>query len=169
PLAKIFSPVTYKNMKFLILDCPTDSTLPTYLEELKARNVTDVVRLCEPTYSRERLEEEGIKVHDTPFTDGGVPPAKVLAEFLALCDERFGGIGVGGKEEEEKKSKTIAIHCVAGLGRAPVLVGVALIEAGMEPLDAVSFIRQRRRGAFNSVQLSYLVDTYKRQWKKSSS
>jgi protein tyrosine phosphatase type 4A len=52
---------------------------------------------------------------------------------------------------------TIAVHCVAGLGRAPVLVAIALIEMGMPPLDAVEFIRRYRRGAFNKPQIAYLV------------
>uniref|UniRef100_A0A8C0KTN7 Protein tyrosine phosphatase type IVA 3 n=1 Tax=Canis lupus dingo TaxID=286419 RepID=A0A8C0KTN7_CANLU len=40
--------------------------------------------------------------------------------------------------------------------RAPVLVALALIEGGMKYEDAVQFIRQKRRGAFNSKQLLYL-------------
>ncbi|KAF3833626.1 hypothetical protein F7725_024830 [Dissostichus mawsoni] len=39
---------------------------------------------------------------------------------------------------------------------APVLVALALIESGMKYEDAVQFIRQKRRGAFNSKQLLYL-------------
>lgn len=41
-----------------------------------------------------------------------------------------------------------------------MLVAIALIEEGMPPLDAVSFIRERRRGAINKKQLRY-IETYK--------
>lgn len=47
---------------------------------------------------------------------------------------------------------------MSGLGRAPVLVAIALIEMGMQPLDAIAFIRERRRGAFNKAQITYLVN-----------
>ncbi|CAJ0756365.1 18551_t:CDS:2, partial [Entrophospora sp. SA101] len=38
----------------------------------------------------------------------------------------------------------------------PVLVAIALIEAGMSPLDSVAFIRERRRGVINNRQLKYI-------------
>ena len=152
-------------MRFVILDCPTEENLELYIEELQSRGVTDVVRLCEPTYDSVRLTSRGIGCHDWPFKDGGVPPQSILNHFLSLCDERFGGIG--GKDTDS--GPAIAVHCVAGLGRAPVLVAIALIEAGMTPLDAIDYIRRRRRGAFNSVQLTYLVDNYKRSWTKKAS
>jgi protein tyrosine phosphatase type 4A len=44
--------------------------------------------------------------------------------------------------------------------RAPVLVAIALIEDGMPALDAVAYIRERRRGAINKKQLRY-IETYK--------
>lgn len=75
----------------------------------------------------------------------------------------------------------MAVHCVAGLGRAPVLVSVALIELGLKYEAAVEMIRElvfnsidflniffsqskmyfiifcrKRRGAINSKQLAYL-------------
>lgn len=160
--------VEYRNLRFVILDCPTINTLPMYLQEMKDRGVTDVVRLCEPTYDKSVLENADIKVHDWPFKDGGIPPSTILHNFLALCDERFNGLVNPPKDFKEGTGPVIAVHCVAGLGRAPVLVTAALVEAGMAPLDAVEFVRRRRRGALNSVQLTWIVDSYKRQWKKAN-
>ena len=140
------SEITYKTMKFLIMDRPTDSTIPALLEELKKRNVKDVVRVCEATYSTELLEKEGIRVLDWPFDDGFPPPAKIVDDWFDLLRTRF----------KEDPDSFVAVHCVAGLGRAPVLVALALIELGMKYEDAVELIRQKRRGAINAKQLQYL-------------
>jgi hypothetical protein len=44
----------------------------------------------------------------------------------------------------------------SGLGRAPVLVALALIESGLEPYDAIDLIRKKRRGALNHRQMGFL-------------
>ncbi|KAJ3104945.1 Protein tyrosine phosphatase type IVA 1 [Phlyctochytrium planicorne] len=169
PFSRVMTSIDYKSMKFVVFDCPTETTLALYVEELKSRNVTDVVRVCEPTYDKGVMESNGIRVHDMAFPDGSIPPTNVIMGFLHICDERFaGGIsGVHSAPDAAEGSPSIGVHCVAGLGRAPVLVAMSLIEANMSPLDAVEFVRRRRRGAFNSVQLTYLIDSYKRVWKKS--
>jgi protein tyrosine phosphatase type 4A len=64
------SMIQYKNMRFLITDKPNDATLSHYIEELKARHVSDVVRVCESTYSSTRLSAAGITCHDWVFDDG---------------------------------------------------------------------------------------------------
>jgi len=134
---------------------------------LTKHHVKRVVRVCSPTYETEPLEKINISVHDLPFKDGGTPPTDVIKTFLSICFSTFKSpLNFTGTRNVD--SPCIAIHCVAGLGRAPVLVAIALIESGMQPLDAIEFIRRRRRGAFNSVQLQFLVDSYKRSWSKSS-
>jgi protein tyrosine phosphatase type 4A len=101
-------------------------------------------------------------VHYWPFQDGDAPPEKVINDWLDLVDAEK---ALREKAEDETgKQATIAVHCVAGLGRAPVLVAIALIESGMEPLDAILFIRERRKGAINSKQMRFL-EQYKRRSK----
>ncbi|KAJ2083715.1 hypothetical protein H4R24_000578 [Coemansia sp. RSA 988] len=161
PLANSFSLIEYdKSHRFLIMDCPTNSTIPLYLKEFARLNVTDVVRVCEPTYMKERVESRHVQVHDLPFKDGDVPPSAVLKRWLELINARVAS--VRNNADGQTEPTTIAVHCVAGLGRAPVLVAVALIEKGMDPLDAIEHVRHKRRGAFNNRQITYLADNYKR-------
>ncbi|KAJ1918238.1 hypothetical protein H4219_002710 [Mycoemilia scoparia] len=158
PLSNSFSLLEYSSsLRFLIMDCPTNSTIPLYLKEFSRLNVTDIVRVCEPTYSKERLIDNGVMVHDLPFKDGDVPPPSVIKVWLGLVSDR-----TRVQQKEAESPQTIAIHCVAGLGRAPVLVAVALIEQGMDAIDAIELVRRKRRGAFNNRQITYLVDQYKR-------
>eukprot|EP00795_Rhopilema_esculentum_P008602 gene8602-14613_t len=138
--------VEFKNMRFLIMDRPSKANIALFVDELKKCGVHEVVRVCEPTYAREVLDKEGITLLDWFFDDGAAPPREVVESWLHLLKERF----------SKDPGTTIAIHCVAGLGRAPVLVALALIESGMKYEDAVEFIRKKRRGAINSKQLEYL-------------
>ncbi|XP_046580970.1 protein tyrosine phosphatase type IVA 2-like [Haliotis rubra] len=138
--------IEFKSMRYLIMDRPTDSTIDKFIEELKKRGAKDVVRVCDPTYKTERLKEEGIRVLDWQFDDGSPPPAAVVEDWFNLLKTRF----------REEPGCCVAVHCVAGLGRAPVLVALALMESGMKYEDAVELIRQKRKGAINAKQLSYL-------------
>jgi protein tyrosine phosphatase type 4A len=92
-----------------------------------------------------------------PFNDGGAPPDEVVNKWLNLLEATY--------KEDAAQKETIGVHCVAGLGRAPVLVAIALIESGMNALEAVDFIRERRRGSINLKQLQYLK-TYKVKLRK---
>jgi len=139
------------DFRFLIFDAPTDSNLPQYIAEFKKFNVLHVVRVCAPTYSAATLESASIKVHDWSFADGASPPAEVLANWRALIKATF-------TEGSADKRPAIGCHCVAGLGRAPVLVTIALIDAGMDNLAAIELVRSKRRGAINATQLRFLKD-----------
>jgi protein tyrosine phosphatase type IVA len=147
--------IEHGRLRFLVIDCPTDGNLPAYLREFKAVNVTQLVRASESAYGTAPIVSAGIAVHDMVFPDGDPPPDDVITRWLALCRATF------AKGNPDKA--TIAVHCVAGLGRTPVLVAIALIEEGLEPLDAVAAIRAKRRGAINARQLRYLEHTYRRR------
>ncbi|ORE11749.1 phosphatases II [Rhizopus microsporus var. microsporus] len=145
--------------KFLLLDAPTQKTLPKYVQVFKQENVSDLVCICHrpsgDIYDTEELEQStGIKVHDTiKFEDGSVPDQQAIDLWLELS------------EKARQENTTIGVHCIAGIGRAPVLVAISLIEAGMDPLDAISYIRKHRRGALNKNQVRFL-DSYKKKGSK---
>ncbi|KNE57889.1 hypothetical protein AMAG_04734 [Allomyces macrogynus ATCC 38327] len=159
-LYKPLTPIEYRGLRFLVMDAPSDTNLPQYIRELERHQVTDVVRACEPTYSGDVLESHGIKIHELNFKDGDPPPATIVSQWLGLVAAKF----VPKNTKVHCPRGTIAVHCVAGLGRAPVLVAIALIEAGMPNLEAVEYIRSRRRGALNMKQIHFL-DSYKRRGK----
>jgi len=163
--------ISYEGYRFLITKGPLKENLKQYLRLLQEYNVGIVIRVCEPSYPTNLLAERGIIVHDWDFPDGAGPPKSILTKWLKLLHEIF------GTPEAHKKSaakgatapqtpKTIALHCVAGLGRAPILVAIALIQLGFSPLKAVEFVRSKRKGAFNSKQLKYVLKYKKQKMKK---
>ncbi|KAL4629868.1 protein tyrosine phosphatase type IVA 3-like [Arapaima gigas] len=99
--------VCYKNMRFLITHNPTNSSLSSFIEDLKKYGATTVVRVCEITYDKTPLEKDGITVVDWPFDDGAPPPTKVVEDWLNLLKSKFC----------EDPGCCVAVHCVAGLGR----------------------------------------------------
>lgn len=72
------------------------------------------------------------------FEDGASPPIEIIKAWCEVVHSTFDKKDVSGNKP------CIAVHCVAGLGRAPVLAAIALIEYGMDPIAAVTFIRERR-------------------------
>jgi len=145
--------VEYKGLRFVIFDAPNDDNAPSYLKELQKYKVTRVVRACGQTYNKQIFETAGIQVFDWSFPDGAAPTEKIIQDWVGLLV----------KVEREKEA--IGVHCVAGLGRAPVLVAIALIEEGMEPLQAVKVVREKRRGSINNTQLEFLSN-YRRSKEK---
>jgi len=139
--------VEYDGWEFIIMDAPTDQNIAAYIAELEHRCVKTIVRACEPTYSAETLQRHGISVVDLSFPDGQPPSEDLIEEWLRIC------------EREHNDRRPVAVHCVAGLGRSPVLVAIALLEFTTSEGGAefiVERIRKARRGAISQRQLNYL-------------
>jgi len=137
--------ITYQSYKFLVLDAPTDKNMGAYVAAMQKAGVTDLVRTCDQSYNEEPVRKSGIEVHALEFGDGESPPSPVIRDWMRLVND------------VTSRQAAVGVHCVAGLGRAPVLVAVALIEKGMNPIDAIDYIRDRRRGAINRRQLEFLI------------
>jgi protein tyrosine phosphatase type 4A len=155
--------VEVKPMRFLIMDTPRQSNLHLYMKEMHKHHVHHLVRVCEPTYQAGDLNNAGISLHEMGYQDGSSPSKELIEKWLQLVEKTF----YQQSPMESTTEECIAVHCVAGLGRAPVIVALALIEfADMDPVEAILFIRERRRGAINGKQLLYL-EGYKRQYRRS--
>lgn len=152
-------------LSLLLSGSPRADTLDAYAAALVTHRVKHVVRLCEPLYDSSMLEKKGFIVHDLQFPDGEVPPERVVTAWLSLLDAIFDldkaartdSLSSSSYADLSKITESVAVHCAAGLGRAPVLLAVALIELGFDPFDAIAAIRTRRRGAINGPQMAFLL------------
>ena len=98
-----------------------------------------VVLFCETLFPTQNFFAANVHLivlfhflQDWAFDDGGVPSTEVIDKWVVLLKKRF----------SETPGSCVAVHCVAGLGRAPLLVALALMEAGMAYEDSVAFIRE---------------------------
>ena len=114
---------------------------------MQKHKVSHLVRVCDASYDAARVGKEGIEVKDWPFVDGDAPPDTIITQWLDLVSRMSEGKGVRNGSPHllhpifsllvfpklpnvhaAHQVTGIHIHCVAGLGRAPVLVGIALVE-----------------------------------------
>ncbi|KAH6560007.1 hypothetical protein BASA61_000365 [Batrachochytrium salamandrivorans] len=162
---------------FLITDCPDKNHLDDYSEVLRSHRVSDLFRICEPSaYLTTSLEASGISVHEMYFDDGTPPTSDVVKTFRSLISNMVQTSASTTPQTYSKSSllsippmkPVAAVHCVSGIGRAPVLVCCALVDGGVDPVDAVEYIRKRRRGAINKIQLAWILDERK-GFKRTSS
>lgn len=112
--------ITWRNLKLLVMDAPSESNLAVYLGEMQKHNVVALVRVCEPTYSKAAVEALGITLYDWVFPDGEGPPDSVIDAWLDLVANTFPkstSTEDATLSHDLHNAPSIACHCVAGLGR----------------------------------------------------
>ncbi len=130
------------NHIFMISQSPNNDNILDYIKLLQHYHIHKVVRVCVPTYNHDTFDVNQIRTIDLLIADGQTPNPVIIQQWLRLIENQ----------------SSIAIHCQAGLGRAPTLIAITLIENGYEPTDAVDHIRRKIPHAFNTKQLDFILN-----------
>lgn len=132
--------------KYVVTPSPDSNSIHSYKNLLFKNNITTVLRLCDQIdYDDEYLNTFNIKVIHMPLKDGDVPNAETVEKWLNIISSATNGI---------------AVHCRAGLGRAPLFVCVGLIKIGkIDNIRAIEIVRKEIKGALNTKQIDFLCNT----------
>ena len=155
------------NVKILVKSC--DSSYST--ESLEAAGIKSHELIFEDgQLPPKELQQKWLRIVDDFFDPKKVDEARTLEQGLAasvVAEESKAatadtasqsGAGTRSTKEVKESEKRIAVHCVAGLGRAPFLVALAIVYKGCKPQDAINLIRKNRRGALNPIQANYILE-----------
>ncbi len=132
-----------KNNLFLVSNSPMDNDMNDFITILNKNNINTVIRLCDKIYNENNMLDKDINFYDMYIEDGLTPDDNTIKQFLDICS----------------KHKNIALHCKSGLGRAPTMICVALIiKEKADPMNSVTLIRNKIKGAFNTKQLNFIIN-----------
>lgn len=134
----------------------TDTSLgpEDYIPILKRFGVTAVVRLNKKVYDRKKFIDAGIKHYDLYFVDGGNPTDAILNQWMEICENEPGAVGV---------------HCKAGLGRTGVLNACYLMKHyRVTANELIAWFRTCRPGTVIGPQQQFIKQMEPRMWEEGA-
>jgi protein tyrosine phosphatase type 4A len=139
-----FTHIKKQGLRFIVTNSPNNDNIDAYIYKLKKYPIAGIIRCCNITYSDTKLKES-FPVCDLIFEDGTIPSSEIISKWIDIV------------KQAEKTNSNIAIHCTAGLGRAPLLVCLAfIIYKNYDVYKTIKLIRDKIPGALNSIQVDYL-------------
>jgi protein tyrosine phosphatase type 4A len=131
------------NRNFIISGKPND--LNEYISIITKNSINLVINLTDDNTNliENKLKNVNIDYLHFPLVDGhGLSDDKIqnLLNFL-------------------NRYNSIAFHCVAGLGRAPLILGICLILLyNYKPIAVMEKIREKQPKALNTIQINFLMN-----------
>jgi protein tyrosine phosphatase type IVA len=139
-ITNTFTNINHNRLNLFISETPNNYNIVQFINELHSRGIKHVVRLCGKTYDPSPILDSTIIFHDLSYLNGTIPTKELLTKWNKII----------------KLNEPVLVHCISGLGRAPVLVTVSLIENKMNHDIAIRYIREKRPGSLNSKQREWL-------------
>lgn len=135
---------------FIISETPTNINIETYIKILQRNNINLVINLTETiTYNNEYIKNKNIDYIHFPIKDGDV-----------LTDDKIFNL-----KNILERYNSIAFHCVAGLGRAPLVCAISfLLLNDTHPIDIIEMIRKKEPNSFNTIQINYLYNFKRKKY-----
>ena len=148
--------LTENQRNFIISESPNESTINIYINLIQQNKINLVINLTEYDilYDINIIKNANIDYLHFPIEDGNIisnDKLKNLIHFLY-------------------KYNSIAFHCMAGFGRAPLICAITfIILFNYKPYDIIKKIRDKEAKAFNNNQLKYLFHFQRNKYIYSSS
>lgn len=98
----------------------------------------------------EALADAGLVVRREPIVDFDAPSADVLGRCVAFVRERWAA------------GQAVAVHCMAGRGRTGTVLAACLVAEGMDPDEAIGYVRVRRPGSIETAAQEACVRAFGR-------
>eukprot|EP00802_Teleaulax_amphioxeia_P004292 Tamp_04296.p1 GENE.Tamp_04296~~Tamp_04296.p1 ORF type:complete len:331 (+),score=53.07 Tamp_04296:1111-2103(+) len=122
----------------------TTHTPKDYVDVFKHHKVSAIVRLNDREYNRKDFIDAGFNHYDLFFEDCTTPDERIVKTFMDLADKEKG---------------SMAVHCLAGLGRTGTLIGLWIMKHyQFTAEEVIAYLRILRPGSIIGPQQQYLCE-----------
>ena len=144
---------TESQRNFIISESPTDNNIEEYIKILQKNSINLVINLTniteKNTYDIDKIKNANIDYLHFPIQDGYVPTDFQINKLLEFLN----------------RYNSLAFHCAAGLGRAPLVFAISyIILFNKKALDVIEMIREKEQKALNNIQIKYLYNFKRKKY-----
>jgi protein-tyrosine phosphatase len=142
--------LTENQRKFITSSMPLENEINEFINILQQNSINLVINLTETSsYNKEKIKNANIDYLHFPIQDGTCPTDEQIKKLITFLD----------------RYNSIAFHCTAGFGRAPLLLAISLIILyDYKPVDIIEKIRNLNQRAFNTTQIEYLYNFKRKKY-----
>ena len=147
--------IKHNNFTYHVSSSPNPNNVEHYKDFFIKNDVFTIVRLCEKLYNAEFFMMHHMKIFELEIEDGHIPSNEIIDEWIKIINNL-----------KKYNQQDVFIHCRSGLGRAPMMICIALIMIDdYDPYDAIKKIRSKIKGALNSTQIKFICNINKKKHK----